>query len=285
MRRMTAPLALTLAVTSPAGGLPLRPSTLDQAALGKHRPVPARSGCRHAVIGLTGGFASGKSVVREMFTALGASAVDADEVTRDLSVPGGPVWHAIVNTLRAQGVPQQDVLTPEGELNRPALRRRIFTDPEIRRHVNLATHPLILAEVRHRVARLLRGAGRRRAVVVVEVPLLFEAGRDASRPVDAAVVVWADRATCLQRAQRRGLDPQEAERAVDAQWPMDRKARLAEWAIDNSGELSRTSRQVEWVWRVLVRGCASRWWRTTRRNRPWSSSSRRTGRCSSAAAW
>ena len=238
------------------------------------------------MVGLTGGFASGKSTVREMFRALGAAVVDADAVARELSMPGGPVWHAIVRLFG------DEVLTePGGPIDRAAVRRRMLTDPAARRELDAATHPIILAELRRRVARLLGyGPGGRRVrprvpAVVVEVPLLFEAGVPALAMVDAVVVVWADPARCLERATARGLPPEEAALAIEAQWPLDRKRRLADWVIDNSGTLAQTRRQVEWIWKVLASPCASPWWLTTSKSRRWSSSSAPFGRFSSAAAW
>ncbi|MEW6045565.1 MAG: dephospho-CoA kinase [Bacillota bacterium] len=251
-------------------------------------PHPRRPRRRPPVVGLTGGFASGKSVVREMFHSAGAAVVDADAVTRELSAPGGAVWQAIV------GAFGEEVLTrPGGELDRAALWKRICNDREARKRLNAATHPVILAEVRRRVARLLRyGPGRgsrpqreRQApAVVVEVPLLYEAGRPALSLVDVVVVVWADRETCLRRSVARGLSPEEAALAVEAQWPLERKRRLADFVVDNSGDLDRTRRQVERIWKVMGSPCASRWWHTTRRSRRWSSLSAPFGRFSNAAA-
>lgn len=241
---------------------------------------------RPPVVGLTGGFASGKSVVREMFRELGAAVVDADAVARELSVPGGPVWRAIVDAFGPEVLQ-----APGGQLHRAALRRRILTDPAARQRLNAATHPIILAEVRRRVARLLGYVpGGRRArpaapAVVVEVPLLFEAGPPALTLVDAVVVVWADGARCLERARARGLSPEEASLAIQAQWPLDRKRRLADWVIDNSGALERTRQQVERIWKVMASRCASPWWLMTSKSRRWSSSSAPFGRFSSGAAW
>ncbi|WP_324715523.1 dephospho-CoA kinase [Carboxydochorda subterranea] len=246
-------------------------------------PAARRWCCRHVpVVGLTGGFASGKSVVREMLRALGAGVVDADTVTRELSRPGGPVWRAIVEALGAGGV-----LRPDAELDRAAIRRRIFEDAGARLKVDAVTHPIILAELRRRVAGLMRSDQKehRARPVVVEVPLLFEAGRRACRMVDVTVVVWADPETCLQRATGRGLDPGEAQRAIEAQWPLERKRRLADWVVDNSGRLEKTRRQVRRLWRVLASSCASHWWLMTSKSPRWWSSSGAFARSSSAAAW
>ncbi|WP_324669861.1 dephospho-CoA kinase [Geochorda subterranea] len=270
---MPAALALGLLVRRTA-----RPPSLPGGSLAHSRRRPL-------VVGLTGGFASGKSTVREIFRSLGAAVVDADAVARELSEPQGPVWRAVVAAFGP------DVLAADGRLDRARLRRRILLDPDARRRLDAVTHPVILSEMRRRLARLSRdapGRGAGRAVspaVVVEVPLLFEAGEAALDLVDAVVTVWADEPTCIRRARERGLSDQEAALAIRAQWPLERKRRLADWVIDNSGSLLVTRRQVERIWRVLGSRCASPWWLTTSRSRRWSSSPAPFGRFSSGASW
>ncbi|HEY8424582.1 MAG TPA: dephospho-CoA kinase [Limnochordales bacterium] len=270
---MPAALALSLLARRTA-----RPSLLagGLTAATRRRPL---------VVGLTGGFASGKSTVREIFRSLGAAVVDADAVARELSEPEGPVWRAIVEAFGT------DVLAADRRLDRARLRHRILVDPDARRRLNAATHPVILSELRRRVARLLGHAPGGRAgravapAVVVEVPLLFEAGEAALSLVDAVVTVWADEPTCMRRARDRGLSDEEAALAIRAQWPLERKRRLADWVVDNSGSLLETRRQVERIWRVLGSRCASPWWLTTSRSRRWSSSPAPFGRFSSGASW
>ena len=199
-----------------------------------------RGGCY--VLGVTGGLASGKSVVTAILAELGAAVVDSDAVVRELSVPGGPVWAAI---RRAFG---DGVLDERGEIRRAQLRRLIFTDADARRRLNEATHPIVLEELRRRIDRL-RSSGAR--VIAVEIPLLFEVGEAARRLVDGVLVVWADRATCLRRARARGLSREEAEAGIDAQLPLDEKRRRADFTVDNSDGLDHTRRQVAAIWGLL----------------------------------
>ena len=194
------------------------------------------------VLGVTGGFASGKSVVTAILAELGAAVLDSDAVVRELSMPGGPVWEAI---RQAFG---DGVLNERGEVCRPALRRLIFTDAEARRRLNQATHPIILEELRRRIHQL-RASGAR--IIAVEIPLLFEVGEAARRLVDGVLVVWADRETCVRRALARGLSREEAEAGIDAQLPLDEKRRQADFAVDNSHGLEHTRRQVAAIWGLL----------------------------------
>ncbi|HEY8486761.1 MAG TPA: dephospho-CoA kinase [Limnochordales bacterium] len=195
------------------------------------------------VLGVTGGFASGKSVVTAMLARLGAAVLDADRVVRELSVPGGPVWQAIRQAFGEQ------VLDERGEIRRAQLRRQIFADPQARRRLDAATHPIVLEELRRRLARL-RHSGA--PVIVVEIPLLYEVGEAARALVDGVLVVWADAETCRRRALARGLSPQEARQAIEAQLPLEAKRQQADFVVDNSGGLDETRRQVEAIWGLLV---------------------------------
>lgn len=198
---------------------------------------------RPYVLGITGGFASGKSTVTAMLADLGAAVVDADAIVREQSKPGGPIWRAIQEAFGPE------VLDEGGEVRRAFLRDLIFRDEEARRRLNRATHPLVLEEVRRRVDALGSSLA---PLVAVEIPLLFEAGWAARRLVDGVLVVWADRRTCLRRAAERGLGPEEAETALAAQMPLDEKRARADFVVDNSGSLEATRSQVEALWKALV---------------------------------
>ncbi|HEY8486264.1 MAG TPA: dephospho-CoA kinase [Limnochordales bacterium] len=194
---------------------------------------------RPYVLGVTGGFASGKSTVMAILRELGAFTIDADQVVHELSRPGGPVWEAI---RRAFG---PGVLDARGQLRRAELRRRIFQDPQARELLNRVTHPIILEELRRRIEQALRGPA---PVVAVEIPLLYEVGEPARRLVDGVLVVWADDAACQERARARGLSAQEAEAAIHAQMPLERKRQLADFVVDNSDGRDYTRRQLQELW-------------------------------------
>lgn len=185
---------------------------------------------RRVVIGLTGGVASGKSTVLKEWKRLGAAVVDSDELAREAVRRGRPAWRRIV---RAFG---KEILLPGGELNRPLLRNRVFARPALRKMLEKIVHPEVIRGIRKAVS-----GGR--GVVVADIPLLFEAGLRGL--ADKTVVVWAPRRVQKARLMKRGgIGPKEAELFLKAQWPLDRKRRLADEVIDNSGALSRTRRQV-----------------------------------------
>ena len=188
---------------------------------------------RALTIGLTGGVASGKSAVADMFAYLGAVIIDTDEVARDVVRPGSP---GLADVVAAFGVA---VLNDHGALDRRRLRRKIFGDPDGRRRLEAILHPRIRAETLGRIAAT--PAGRYQIVVV---PLLVETGFDAH--VDRVLVVDTDEGTQIDRLMRRDNEPEDQARAVlDAQTTRDMRLAVADDVIDNSRDLSDTRTQVE----------------------------------------
>jgi dephospho-CoA kinase len=186
------------------------------------------------VLGLTGGIASGKSVVAEVFQSLGAEVVSADDLAREVVRPGSPTLARIVERFGAE------VLRKDGELNRPYLAEKIFSDPQARKELDHITHPAIADLARQRFEDFAREGAR---IVVYDAPLLYEAGADAQ--VDGVVVVAVDDATQLRRLMLRdGLDPLAARARMAAQMPMVQKIARADYVIDNNGSLEATRQQV-----------------------------------------
>ncbi|MFO7172265.1 MAG: dephospho-CoA kinase [Bacillota bacterium] len=194
-------------------------------------------------IGLTGGIASGKSTVSRMLRDLGAPVIDADAIVHALQEPGGPAYGPIVEAFGPS------VVGPDGRLDRRALARRVFADPDCRRRLEAIVHPLVAAEMER---QLLAYARAGRPAAVLDIPLLFEAGLD--RQVDQIWVVYVDPETQLRRLQERdGLTEAEARQRLAAQWPLDEKVARAHVVIDNRGDLAATRAQVEAAWaRVLA---------------------------------
>jgi dephospho-CoA kinase len=191
-------------------------------------------------IGLTGGIATGKSTVAAMLAGHGAAVVDADVIAREVVEPGHPGLEAVVDAFGAE------VLTAAGTLRRDRLATIVFADAQARRRLDAITHPLIQAGIAARVAAE-RAAGA--PLVVVDVPLLFEGGREVDFP-DGVLLVYADAATQVRRLRRRdALDDAAALRRLAAQLPIEGKRARATWVIDNGGSLEGTRTQV------------SRWWR------------------------
>jgi len=193
------------------------------------------------VIGLTGGIASGKSLVARMFADLGAHLIDADTIVRELQAPGSPVLSEIA---RAFG---EGVIGADGALDRGALGALIFRDPESRLRLNSIVHPKVAAEIRRRVESA-RASGT--AVIVIDIPLLFEGQRTGEGTAsqvafDATIVVWIPEALQIERlVGRDALERDEAERRVRSQIPLDEKRKLADYSIDNSGDPDETAAQV-----------------------------------------
>lgn len=183
------------------------------------------------LVGLTGGIASGKSLVGAMFVKLGAALVDTDIVAREVVAPGEPGLAAVTAAFGPA------VLLPSGELNRPALRTLVFGDEAKRLKLEAILHPLIRARTRTQLAALTT------PYALVAVPLLVETSfRDL---VDRILVVDCPEATQLERLMRRDAIPRaEALAMVRAQ--VDRATRLkaAHDVIDNGGSPEATRRQV-----------------------------------------
>ena len=198
------------------------------------------------VIGLTGGVGTGKTSVSKMFKALGAVVIDADELAHELIRPHRAAWRAILKTFGTT------VLKPDLTLDRRHLAKIVFRDPRRRLQLEGMLHPPILSLMRQRVRRLRRT--RQVAAVVLEIPLLFEAG--ARSLVDVVVVVTATSRVQRERLKRiRGWSDREIRARTWAQWKLAAKAALADDVIDNSGTISATRTQVRRIWnRRVVQG-------------------------------
>lgn len=196
-------------------------------------------------IGLTGGIGSGKSTVARMLVERGARLVDADAIARQLMEPGQPALSAAVQAFG------QEILNPDGSLNRPALAALVFADESKRQVLNGIVHPLVRAESARQVevARAELGDG---AVVVEDIPLLAETGQ-ADR-FDGVLVVEVEQGERLRRlVEFRGMDEADARARMAAQASDGERRALATWVIDNSGSLEQTEAQVGQVWSKILR--------------------------------
>ena len=199
------------------------------------------------IIGLTGGIATGKSTVAAMLTDRGAAVVDADLIARQVVEPGTAGLEAVA------GAFGPEVVTPSGELDRARLAGIVFADAESRHRLEALTHPLILARIDDQVAGLVLSGP---PLIAVDVPLLFEGGRQSDFP-GGVLLVYADAATQLQRLRERNeLDEDAGRQRLAAQLPIERKRELATWVIDNGGSRADTEAAVDLWWRdnVTVEG-------------------------------
>ena len=190
------------------------------------------------LIGLTGGIASGKSVVAARLAERGAVVVDADKLAREVVEPGTPALAAIADRFGA------DVISADGSLNRPALGAIIFTDPEARLALNAITHPAVWKRARELFAEA--ESADPDAVVVYDVPLLAEAAADRPITFDLVVVVDASAETRLKRlVELRGLSEDEARQRINSQASDAERLALADVVVESDGSLAETLAQAD----------------------------------------
>lgn len=184
------------------------------------------------VVGLTGGIGSGKSAAAQAFEQLGATVVDTDAIAHELTAPGGAALEHIKALFGAA------FIGPSGAMDREAMRKRVFSDPQAKRALERLLHPLIRAEAERRIA------AARGPYVIYVVPLLVESGDYRGR-VDRVLVVDAAQALQLERVAKRSGLPEPEVRAIMAQ-QASRAARLAaaDDVLDNSGTLEALRAQV-----------------------------------------
>jgi dephospho-CoA kinase len=192
------------------------------------------------LVGLTGGIGSGKSTVARMLEERGAVVFDADLLAREAVEPGTPGHTAVIERFGA------DVLAPGGELDREALASIVFADPSARRDLEQIVHP----EVRRLFAEGSEAYHDTDRIVVFSAPLLVESGMHTA--FEILVVVSATVATQIERLMRqRGMSEAAIRARIDAQAPLEDKAAVADFLVDNGGTLPELESQVERLWHEL----------------------------------
>lgn len=191
---------------------------------------------------LTGGIATGKSYVRTRLAAHGIPTLDTDVLARDAVAPGTSGLAAVAGRFGT------DVLLPDGSLDRRALGIVVFADPQARADLEAIVHP----RVREATATWLdRLASAGESLAVVDIPLLFETGRD--RDFDRVIVTSCPRSQQVARVvERDGLTAVQAEARIEAQLPTDAKIQKADFVIDTGGTFGDTNRQVDRVVEKLL---------------------------------
>jgi len=183
-------------------------------------------------IALTGGIASGKSTVAQLFAALGARLIDTDQVARDVVAPGSGALARIAARFG------QQILLPDGSLDRAKLRETVFADVQARTDLEAITHPLIRA----RVAEL--GALPDGPYQLIAVPLLAETG--TAGDYDRVLVVDCDPQLQLQRLMARDrMSRSDAQRMIDAQASRESRLAIANDVIRNDGDINALATQVQ----------------------------------------
>ncbi|MFJ3227509.1 dephospho-CoA kinase [Streptomyces sp. NPDC086783] len=192
-------------------------------------------------VGLTGGIGAGKSEVSRLLVEHGAVLIDADRIAREVVAPGTPGLAAVVEAFG------EEVLAPDGGLDRPRLGSIVFADPDRLAVLNSIVHPLVGAR-----SRELEATAAPDAVVVHDVPLLTENG--LAPLYDLVIVVDAAPETQLDRLVRlRGMTEEDARARMAAQARREQRLETADVVIDNDVPLDRLRERVGEVWADLVR--------------------------------
>jgi dephospho-CoA kinase len=194
------------------------------------------------LVGLTGGIASGKSTVATMLRELGAKIINADDLARAIVQPGKEAWKEIVAAFGTE------VLRPDRAIDREKLRTTIFQDATARKRLDSITHPRIRALAQARAQEL---AAKGSAIVIYEAPLLFE--KEAHLWLRPVILVACDDFLQRRRLKARDrLNDAEIEQHIKAQMPLSEKRALADFVIENNGDLEDLKKQVKEVWTKLA---------------------------------
>uniref|UniRef100_A0A1J3F1N9 Dephospho-CoA kinase n=3 Tax=Noccaea caerulescens TaxID=107243 RepID=A0A1J3F1N9_NOCCA len=205
------------------------------------------------IVGLTGGIASGKSTVSNLFKASGIPVVDADVVARNVLKRGSGGWKRVVAAFG------EEILLPSGEVDRPKLGQMVFSDQSKRQLLNKLMAPYISSGI---FWEILKQWAKGAKVIVVDIPLLFEVKMDKwTKPI---VVVWVSEETQLERLMERdGLSEEDARNRVRAQMSLDLKRSKADVVIDNNGGLDELNQQFNKVLSEIRRPLTwSEFWRS-----------------------
>jgi dephospho-CoA kinase len=188
------------------------------------------------LVGLTGGIGSGKSTVSARLAELGARIIDADAITREVQQPGTEVFAGIVERFG------EGVVAADGSLDRQALADIVFNDPDELKALNEIVHPAVGVEIAER----LKAAAQTDDVVILDVPLLVESGRD---DMAAMVVVDVDPEIAIQRLiEHRGFREEDARARIGRQASREDRLAKASKVLDNSGTVDDLRAQVDEIW-------------------------------------
>jgi dephospho-CoA kinase len=191
------------------------------------------------VIGLTGGFGTGKTFAASVFRSLGAKVIDADAIARSVTARGRPACGKIA----AEFGPA--VLDASGAIDRRRLASIVFGDRLALKRLNSIVHPVVIAAIKSELKR-----AKARDVVVVDAPLLIEAG--LGKVADILVVVTAPRNVQIERCMRKfNIDRRQVIGRIAGQMPIGKKADMADYVVDNGGARSVTRNRIRQIWKEI----------------------------------
>lgn len=191
------------------------------------------------ILGVTGGFGSGKSTVAQCFKKLGARVLDADKLAHEALRPRSPVYKRLAALVGPEG------LGRDGQVDRTKVASMIFKDDHLRRALEVVVHPYVFDRIQEEVKRVANG------VVALDIPLLFETG--FHRYCDWTVAVDASESVILKRLRRKGFFEEDIARRQAVQMPLKQKKKMADFVISNRGTLNQTRSQVLKIWQHIHR--------------------------------
>lgn len=178
------------------------------------------------VIGLTGGIGTGKSAVAQIMEGLGAAVIDADSLAHEALIPGTDTWRDVVAAFG------NGIVSPEGGIDRPALAKIVFNNPELLARLNQIVHPRLKEVAKDKIGEYQAYGS---AVIVLEAPLLIEAGWDDM--VDEVWVVTAAESRIMERLVQRGLQREDILARMRTQLSTGERLKHADIVINNDGSL------------------------------------------------
>jgi len=197
-----------------------------------------QSSNKKIVLGLTGGFGTGKSTVSSMLKSLGAKIIDADKLAGKYLRKNTLTYKKIISVFGS-------AILKNGRIERRKLSLAAFKSKDSIRKLNSIIHPEVIKDIKRKIAAVSKG------IIVLDVPLLFEAGLE--KAADKVVVVKLDKAKQLERIRKKSLlTDKEINKRIKAQLPLSFKIREADFVIDNNGSIEKTKKQIVAIWNKLV---------------------------------
>jgi dephospho-CoA kinase len=198
------------------------------------------------IVGLTGSVGTGKSTVTNFFRELGAYIIDWDELAREVTRPNLRAWKEIVEYFG------KDFLNEDLTINRQKLAEIVFSDKGKVAKLDQIVHPKVFKKD-ERITNEIKSLDPD-ALIIKDIPLLFELKLTRPVFVDKVVVVSASEQTQLRRLEEKGMSREDAQSRIKSQLPLEEKIRSADFVINNDGPLGETKKQVEEIYSLLKKG-------------------------------